>query len=119
MTRAVLPLAILTAAILFLTQSGVAQTHSASASHANGAHIFRTSCAMCHGDDGTGTAMGQSLHIPNLRSAMIQKKSNAALERFISDGSGAMPPFKTTLSHQQILDAVHYVRSFRGHREAR
>lgn len=115
MIRVVLPLATLTAAMFLLTQSGMAQNHPASASHAEGAHIFRTSCAMCHGDNGAGSAMGQSLHIPDLRSAMVQKKTNAELEQFIGNGSGPMPPFKESLSHQQIVDVVHYVRTFGMH----
>lgn len=119
MTRAVLPLALLTAAMLSLTPAGTAQHRSAAAPNADGAKVFRTSCAMCHGEDGTGTAMGQSLHIPDLRSAKVQDKSNAALERFISHGAGAMPPFQNTLTQRQIADVVHHVRTFGKHHGTR
>ncbi len=59
---------------------------------------FRTKCAMCHGRDGSGSQVGKSMNVPDLRSP-------------ISDGKGGMPSFKNSLSEDQIHGLVTYIRS--------
>ncbi len=100
-------------AMLFLALPGMAAAATA------GATTFQSTCAMCHGNDGGGSDVGKSLHVPDLRSAKVQSHSNAELARFISDGNGAMPAFKGRLSNQQILNEVHYIRSLARHNEAK
>ena len=78
-------------------------------------YFSQFNCVGCHGADGSGSDVGKSLHAPDLRSHKVQMRSNADLARFISDGSGAMPPFKDSLDRQQILDVVHYVRHLGSH----
>src|ERR1700680_2816678 len=56
---------------------------------------YRTKCAMCHGPDGSGSAVGKSMKVPDLRSPEVQKLSDAQLAQTISDGKGGMPPFKS------------------------
>jgi cytochrome c6 len=72
---------------------------------------FRTKCAMCHGPDGGGSAVGKSMNVPDLRSPAVQKLPDAELAQVIASGKGGMPPFKSSLSADQIHSMVSYVRS--------
>jgi cytochrome c6 len=74
---------------------------------------FRTKCAMCHGPDGSGSAVGKSMNVPDLRSPVVQKLPDAQLALIISDGKGGMPSFKSSLSEDQVHSLVAYIRSLR------
>jgi mono/diheme cytochrome c family protein len=75
---------------------------------------YRTKCAMCHGPDGSGSAVGKSMNVPDLRSPAVQNLPDAQLAQIISDGKGGMPPFKNSLSEDQILSLVAHIRSLSG-----
>jgi mono/diheme cytochrome c family protein len=75
---------------------------------------FRTKCAMCHGPDGSGSDVGKSMNVPDLRSPEVQKLPEAQLAQIISDGKGGMPSFKNSLSADQVQSLVAHVRSLRG-----
>ena len=76
-----------------------------------GASSFGAHCAMCHGQDGSGnTAVGKSMKIPDLHSAQVQKLSDEQLAEVISNGKNSMPPFKGSLSPDQIHDLVVHLR---------
>jgi hypothetical protein len=49
---------------------------------------FRAKCAMCHGPDGSGSEVGKSMNVPDLRSPEVQKLPDAQLAQIISDGKG-------------------------------
>jgi mono/diheme cytochrome c family protein len=72
---------------------------------------FRTKCAMCHGPDGAGSEVGKSMNVPDLRSAVVQKRPEAELAQMIADGKGGMPSFKASLNAGQIHDLVAYIRT--------
>ncbi len=72
---------------------------------------FRTKCAMCHRQDGSGSEVGKSMNVPDLRSPAVQKLSDAQLAQIISNGKGGMPSFKNSLSEAQIHSLVTYIRS--------
>jgi cytochrome c6 len=72
---------------------------------------FRTKCATCHGQDGDGSDVGKSMNVPDLRSPEVQKLPDAELAKVISDGKGGMPPFKSSLSEDQIHALVKQIRS--------
>jgi len=72
---------------------------------------FRTKCAMCHGQDGSGSEVGKSMNVPDLRSAVVQKLPDAGLAQVIVNGKGGMPSFKNSLSEQQIHALVTHIRS--------
>ena len=74
---------------------------------------FRTKCAMCHGPDGSGSEVGKSMHVPDLRSPEVQKRPDAELAQIISDGKGGMTPFKSSLSEDQVRSLVSYIHSLR------
>jgi len=73
--------------------------------------MFRTKCAMCHGQDGAGSAVGKSMNVPDLRSPVVQKLPDAELAQIISNGKGGMPSFKNSLSDDQISALVTHIRS--------
>jgi mono/diheme cytochrome c family protein len=75
---------------------------------------FRTKCAMCHGPDGSGSEVGKSMNVPDLRSPAVQKLPDAQLAQIISDGKGGMPSFKNSLSEDQVHSLVAHIRSLRG-----
>ena len=75
------------------------------------AGTFRTKCAMCHGPDGAGSAVGKSMNVPDLRSSVVQSTADAELAQIISNGKGGMPAFKGSLSDDQIHALVTYVRA--------
>jgi cytochrome c6 len=72
---------------------------------------FRTKCAMCHGQDGAGSTVGKSMNVPDLRSPVVQKQTDAQLAQVISDGKGGMPAFKSSLNEDEIHSLVSYIRS--------
>src|SRR6266581_90707 len=72
---------------------------------------FRTKCAMCHGPDGSGSEVGKSMNVPDLRSPAVQKLPDAELAQVIANGKGGMPPFKNSLSEDQIHSLVARIRS--------
>src|SRR6266404_9995496 len=74
---------------------------------------FRTKCAMCHGQDGSGSEVGKSMNVPDLRSPAVQKLPDAELAQVISNGKGGMPSFKNSLSEDQIHSLVAQIRSLR------
>lgn len=82
------------------------------------AHIFQTVCAECHGADGSGhTPKGQAGSIPDMRSAEVQKRSDADLSEMIINGKRSsrglnysMPSNRGKLSDQQVKGLVAYIR---------
>ena len=77
-----------------------------------GAQPFEVHCAMCHGPDGRGdTVIGKSAGIPDLHAAAVQQQSDEALAEFIANGKGMMPPFKNSLSSEQIHALVGHIRA--------
>ncbi len=77
--------------------------------------IFKTDCATCHGDDGSGSALGKRLHAKDLRSAEVQSKPSAALAQTIRAGKNAMPAFGGKLDAEKIQKLVDYIHRFARH----
>jgi len=79
------------------------------------AAIYKSKCATCHGPDGSGqTAVGKSMKIRDLRSADVQKQTDAELEKIISDGKGKMPPYKGKVTEGDIDNLVKWIRSIKA-----
>jgi mono/diheme cytochrome c family protein len=77
----------------------------------NGQKIFQEKCAKCHGKDGSGgTSYGKAVGAADLRSADVQKKSDADFYNQIQYGKKSMPPFGAILDKTQISDVIAYVR---------
>jgi cytochrome c6 len=75
------------------------------------AKIFKTSCTMCHSEDGSGNSpTGKALKAKDLRSADVQGKTDAELTEAITKGKGKMPAFGAKLSADKIQSLVAYIR---------
>lgn len=80
----------------------------------DGAAIYKAKCAMCHGADGAGqTAMGKNMKLRDLRSAEVQKQTDAALVKWIADGKGKMPAYKGKLTPADIDALVAFIRTLK------
>jgi cytochrome c6 len=80
----------------------------------DGAAIYKAKCAMCHGPDGAGqTAMGKNLKVRDLRSADVQKQTDAELTKLIVDGKGKMPAYKGKLNDAEVKALVAFIRSIK------
>jgi cytochrome c6 len=82
----------------------------------DGALLFDTSCAQCHGRDGRGAPAFKGLGVPDFTSAALQQKlSDADMMKVIQNGSQSrkMPPWRGLYSDEQIRALVAHVRTFR------
>jgi putative heme-binding domain-containing protein len=82
----------------------------------SGRRSFNSTCAGCHGLDGSGSDKA-----PNIASnAKVQKLSDVQLSNIISNGvpSNGMPAFPT-LTKEQVHALVAHVRVLQGKNEAR
>jgi cytochrome c6 len=77
----------------------------------DGATLYKTKCAMCHGADGKGDLpMGKKLNVRDLGSPEVQKQTDAELSTIIAKGKGKMPAFEAKLTSAQIGQVVAYIR---------
>lgn len=85
-----------------------------SAFAADGAAIFKSKCAMCHGADGKGeTPMGKSMKLRDLGSADVQKQTDADLKKIIEDGKNKMPSYKAKLAAGEADALVAFLRTLK------
>lgn len=83
-----------------------------SASASAGGDAFKAKCVGCHGADGGGqTALGTKLKLRDLRSAEVQKQSDAELESIVEKGKTPMPAFGKTLGAPAVQELVAYMRT--------
>jgi mono/diheme cytochrome c family protein len=71
--------------------------------------LFARNCAVCHGQAGEGKQVG-TLQVPPLREGRAVQDPDARLLSQIHDGGNGMPPFKFTLTDEQIQDLLRFVR---------
>jgi cytochrome c551 len=76
----------------------------------DGAAIYSANCAACHGADGSGGAG------PDLR-GIGEAHTLDELIQVITDGRGAMPAWRNTLSAEQIRSVATYVSQIPGDHE--
>lgn len=74
-----------------------------------GAGLFRTHCANCHGSDGRPVLPGA----PDLSRPTALLKPDPALLQSIRSGRGAMPAYQGLLRDRDILDIVAHLRTLR------
>lgn len=80
----------------------------------NGADLFKSKCAMCHGADGKGdTPVGKSLKLRDLGSDDVQKQTDAELTDITANGKGKMPAYKGKLTDDQIKQLVAFMRTLK------
>jgi len=79
----------------------------------DGAAIYKSKCAICHGADGKGkTPTGKALQVRDLASPEVQKMSNEEMQKVIVDGKGKMPGFKSSIDQQGLDAVIAFVRKF-------
>jgi len=86
-------------------------SRAAAEGNGTGAGVYKAKCVTCHGQDGSGTPVGKSLQVADLRSPEVQKKSDAELTVAVSEGKGNMPAFKGNITDDEIHAVVMYVRT--------
>lgn len=80
----------------------------------DGAALYGSKCAICHGRNGGGTPAWKSKGQPDLSTAEWQKShSDAQIAERIKQGKGKMPSFVNKLSEEDVVALVKQVRSFR------
>jgi cytochrome c6 len=97
---------------IVLTLTALAALSSYSAVAADGSETYHGKCVACHGADGVGaTPMGKKFKLRDLRSADVQKQSDADLNAVITNGKPPMPAFGKTLDPAAVTGLVAYIRS--------
>ena len=80
----------------------------------DGAALFKTKCAACHGPDGAGqTTMGKANKLRDLGSPDVQKLADDELTAIITSGKNKMPPYGKSLKPEQVKDLVAFVRTLK------
>jgi cytochrome c6 len=100
---AVLTVATALALVLTLSLSANAQS----------ADLFKSKCAMCHGADGTGSAVGKKMGAHDFTTAEVQKMSDADLAGIITNGKNKMPKYAEKLKPEEIKALVAYIRTLK------
>ncbi len=99
------------AAVLILMVAGLATTKAMAA---GGEDLYKSKCAMCHAADGGGdTTMGKKYNIRDLRSADVQKQTDAQLGEVVTKGKNKMPAYDGKLTPDQIKDVVAFIRTLK------
>ena len=81
--------------------------------HAQSADIFKAKCAMCHGADGAGSAMGKKMGAHDFTGAEVQKMSDAELTDVINNGKNKMPKYADKLKPEEVKGLVAYIRTLK------
>ena len=103
-----------------------------------GRAIYSTECSACHGENGQGqvdwhitnpdgtfpapplNGDGHAWHHSDGLLYLIVNEGGATQESpAVPSFKSAMPPFDDRLSHQEIIDAITYIKSLWGDKEAR
>ena len=78
----------------------------------DGAALYKTKCAACHGANGTPSpGMAKSMGLKDLGSPEVQKLSDAQMKDILDKGQGKMKPVKMTAAERDAV--VKQVRSFK------
>jgi mono/diheme cytochrome c family protein len=90
--------------------AGCAARDNPQAQDANPSRVlFQRNCAACHGSDGGGKQIG-TLRVPSLGDGRAVSDPDEHLFTQVRDGGGGMPPFKYSLTDEQIQDLIRFVR---------
>jgi mono/diheme cytochrome c family protein len=95
------------AALLFLAACGGRREAAADSDPTR--TLFRRHCAACHGPDGQGGQVGQ-LRVPSLKEGRALTYTDQQFFQQISEGRANMPPFKYTLTDEQMRALARFVR---------
>jgi cytochrome c6 len=96
--------------LVALMASGLIAVCTSSAVAQDAAATYKAKCAMCHGPDGKGSAMGTKMGVHDFTSADVQKETDTQLTETITKGKGKMPSYDGKLKDTDIKDLVAYIR---------
>jgi cytochrome c6 len=86
-----------------------------SAEGADGAALYKSKCASCHGADGKGqTGYGKAQKLRDLGSAEVQSQSDAQLEETTAKGKGKMPGYEKSLGADGVKAVVAFIRTLKS-----
>lgn len=91
----------------------VALSASVSAQAQGAADLFKSKCVMCHGADGTGSAIGKKMGAHDFTTADVQKMSDADIAATITNGKDKMPKYADKLKPEEIKGLVAYIRTLK------
>jgi quinohemoprotein ethanol dehydrogenase len=100
------------AALVCLTSACVTRDEVSAAKRSkedSARELFARNCAACHGPVGEGKQVG-TLQVPTLRAGRAAEDTDARVLAQIHDGGNGMPPFKFTLTDDQIQELLRFVR---------
>lgn len=84
------------------------------ASEADGAALYKSKCASCHGADGKGeTAAGKAMKVRDLGSTEVQAQSDAELAEITGKGKGKMPGYEKSIGADGVQAVVAYMRTLK------
>lgn len=78
--------------------------------------LYTTYCVACHGDKGKGNGPGAAALNPkpaNHTSAAVQNQTDGEIFWKMTEGRGAMVPYKTALTDKQRWSLVCYIRTLK------
>lgn len=85
------------------------------AAASDGAALYKSKCASCHGADGSGqTAVGKSMKIRDLRADEVQKQTDLELTKVISGGKGKMPAYGAKMTTDDVKALIAHIRTLKG-----
>ncbi len=96
--------------LVTLLAGGLIAVCSSTAVAQDAAATYKAKCAMCHGPDGKGSAMGVKMGAHDFTSADVQKQTDAQLTETITKGKAKMPAYDGKLKDTEIKDLVAYIR---------
>lgn len=76
---------------------------------ADGAALYKSKCAMCHGADGSKS----NPNMKALNSEDVQKQTDAQLTETTSKGKGKMPAYAGKMSDDEIKGVVAFMRTLK------
>ncbi|MBK8340236.1 MAG: cytochrome c [Flavobacteriales bacterium] len=88
------------------TPDGTAST-SASSGPLDGAKLFQMQCTLCHGRDG-------KLGLSGAKDLTVSALTREQMLLLVSNGKGAMMPYKSVMRPEEIEAVVDHVRSLRA-----
>jgi len=96
--------------LITLLAGGLITICSSPAVAQDAAATYKAKCAMCHGPDGKGSAIGLKMGTHDFTSEDVQKQTDAQLTETITKGKGKMPAYDGKLKDTEIKDLVAYIR---------
>ena len=75
------------------------------------ASIFRQHCAICHGPEGEGKTLDDGTKVPSLREGDFKFKSEAEIQKQISEGGNGMSPFRDLLTDRELKLMAGFVHN--------